>query len=39
MKSVLNLLNERVKPVLFTVLFVIAQFLISIFIERRHIYF
>jgi hypothetical protein len=39
MKSVLRFLNEKVKPGLFAVLFVAALLLISMLLERRHIYF
>jgi hypothetical protein len=39
MKSVLEFLNEKVKPGLFALLFVIALLLISLILERRHIYF
>lgn len=39
MKSILIFLNEKVKPGLFAVLFVTALLLISVILERRHIYF
>jgi len=39
MKSMLVFLNERVKPGLFAVMFVVALLFISVFLERRHIYF
>lgn len=39
MKSVLTFLNEKIKPGLFAVLFVTALLLISVILERRHIYF
>lgn len=39
MKSVLSFLNEKVKPGLFTLLFIVVLLLISIILERRHLYF
>jgi hypothetical protein len=39
MRAVLIFLNEKVKPNLFALLFVTALLLISLFLERRHIYF
>jgi hypothetical protein len=39
MKSVIHFLNERVKPGLFALLFITVLLLISIVLERRHIYF
>ncbi len=39
MKSVISFLNEKVKPGLLALLFVTALLLISVILERRHIYF
>ncbi len=39
MKTMLIFLNEKVKPGLFALLFLAALLLISVFLERRHIYF
>ncbi len=39
MKTALKFLNEKVKPGLFALLFVTALLLISVLLERRHIYF
>lgn len=39
MKSVLSFINEKVKPGLFALLFVTVLLLISVLLERRHIYF
>lgn len=39
MKTMLIFLNEKVKPGLFALLFLAALLLISVFLERRHVYF
>ncbi len=39
MKSVLSFIHEKVKPGLFALLFVTVLLLISVLLERRHIYF
>ncbi len=39
MKSMLTFIAEKVKPGLFALLFVVALLLISVLLERRHIYF
>jgi len=39
MKSVLSFINEKIKPGFFALLFVTVLLLISVLLERRHIYF
>jgi len=39
MKSLIRYLHEKIKPGLFALLFVTALLLISLVLERRHIYF